>query len=191
MKPIFKIKLKILLFDVLFELLVDSIIFVFAYFSDRLLEVIVFYLSWNIIYRFFPKVFHFKFKTPFQNVIGCAICSCMCYFIYLKLSLPISISIFSGVLYGVFAHFILYKIQDYIELKNNVFKNSINIYNMSEEELRNYAKSKGLSEMIIDTLILRVINNYKWVEIQKERNYTKEGIRYHKERICKILDVKL
>lgn len=115
----------------------------------------------------------------------------MCYFIYLKLSLPISISIFSGVIYGIFAHFILYKIQDYIELKNNVFKNSIDIYNMSEEELRNYAKSKGLSEMIIDTLILRVINNYKWVEIQKERNYTKEGIRYHKERICKMLDVKL
>lgn len=52
MKPIFKIKLKILFFDVLFELLVDSIIFVFAYFSDRLLEVIVFYLSWNIGFSF-------------------------------------------------------------------------------------------------------------------------------------------
>lgn len=191
MKPILKIKLKMLFFNILFELLVDSIIIVFAYFSDRLLEVLAFYLSWNIIYRFFPKVFHFKFKTPFKNVIGCAICSCMCYFIYLKLSLPISISIFSSVLYGVLAHLVLYKIQDYIELKKNVAKSSISIYNMSEEELRNYAKSKGLSEMIIDTLILRVINNYKWIEIQKERNYTKEGIRYHKERICKILNVKL
>ena len=34
-------------------------------------------------------------------------------------------------------------------------------------------------------------NDNEWIEIQKERNYTKEGIRYHKERICKILNVKL
>ena len=63
--------------------------------------------------------------------------------------------------------------------------NKDELYAMSEEELRTFARSKGLSEMIVDTLVLKVIHNYKWIEIQEERNYTKEGIRYHKNRIFK------
>ena len=62
---------------------------------------------------------------------------------------------------------------------------------MTEEELRNYAKSKHISENMIDTLVLRVIYNYKWVEIQQERNFTKDGIRYHKEQLNKKLNIKL
>ena len=62
---------------------------------------------------------------------------------------------------------------------------------MSEEELRNYAKSKHLSEMMIDTLVLKVIHNYKWVEIQHERNYSKTAIIYHKKQICKTLNIEL
>ena len=82
----------------------------------------------------------------------------------------------------------LYKIQDYIDLKNKAVND---IYNLNEEQLRNYAKGKGLSETIIDTLVLRVIHNYRWVDIQKELNYSKDGIRYHKEQISKKLNIRL
>lgn len=108
-----------------------------------------------------------------------------------KLMFPVNISIFSSVIVGICINYLLYKAQDYLELKKQVAKQTIDIYKMTEDELRAYARSKCLSEMIIDTLILRVIHNYKWVEIQNERNYTKDGIRYHKEKINKTLGIKL
>lgn len=74
-----------------------------------------------------------------------------------------------------------------IELKQ--YK-QLDLYKMSEQELRQYAQSKGLSENICDTLILRVIHHYKWVDIEKERNFSKEGIRYHKEQIIEKLGFK-
>lgn len=67
---------------------------------------------------------------------------------------------------------------------------NIDLYSMTEIELRNYAKSKGLSEPIIDTLVLKIIKNYRWVDIQNELNFTKDGIRYHKEKIIEKLDIK-
>lgn len=191
MKPITKIKLKMFIINLFFELLVNSAILIFAYFSNRIIEVIAFYLSWNVFCRVFPKTFHYRASTPFNNVIGCAIFSCMFFAISIRLMLPISVSIFSSVFYGMLFHYILYKLQDYIDLVNEKKKNEINIYKMNEEELRNYAKSKHLSEMIIDTLVLRVIHNYKWIEIQNERNYSRTAIKYHKKRISEILGINL
>ena len=75
-------------------------------------------------------------------------------------------------------------------IKLKQYKN-IDIYKMSEVELRQYAQSRGLTENICETLVLRVIQNYRWVDIEKERNFTKEGIRYHKERIIKALEIDL
>lgn len=78
------------------------------------------------------------------------------------------------------------------ELINKLKKyKNIDIYKMSEAELRQYAQSKGLSENICDTLVLKVIQNYRWVDIEKERNFTKEGIRYHKQRIIEVLEIDL
>ena len=62
---------------------------------------------------------------------------------------------------------------------------------MEENDLRAYAISKHISENMIDTLVLRLKENYRWCEIQQERGYTKEGIRYHKETLQKMLCVKL
>ena len=62
---------------------------------------------------------------------------------------------------------------------------------MSEDELRTYATSKGLPEIMIDTLILKVLHNYRWVDIMTERNYSKTAIRYHKAQIIEKLDIKL
>lgn len=67
----------------------------------------------------------------------------------------------------------------------------INIYSMTEDELRVYATSKRLNEPMITTLILRVKNNYKWCEIAQETSYSKQGIIYHKKKLEKVLDMKL
>lgn len=186
-----RIRLKLILIDVLFEFVVNSIILLVAYFTNRIIETILFYISWRVFRFAVPKIFHVKVKSPIMSVVGCGICSCATFIISTQLMLPIGISIFSSVVVGAIVNFILYKVQDYIDLKNCEMKEAINIYSMTEEDLRNYAKSKHISEQIIDTLILRVIHNYKWVEIQQQRNFTKDGIRYHKEQLNKKLNVKL
>jgi hypothetical protein len=109
----------------------------------------------------------------------------------MKLMLPISVSIFSSVIVGISINYILYRIQDYIDLKKEVAKETINIYKMTEDELRKYAISKHLSEMMVDTLVLKVIHNYRWVDIRNERNYTRTGMDYHKKTIEKKLNIKL
>lgn len=186
-----KIKLKIILINILFELFVNSIIILVAYLFDRIIETLFFYIAWRVFRYVVPKIFHVKTSKPIMSVMGCGICSCATFVISMRFMLPINISLFSSVCIGIVINFILYKLQDYIDLKNESCKKTIDIYSMTEDELRNYAKSKHISENMIDTLILRVIHNYKWVEIQQERNFTKDGIRYHKEQLNKKLNIKL
>ena len=191
MKVTTKIKLKLFAFDLTFELIVNSIILTMAYFSNKIVETLAFYLSWRVFRFAVPKIFHFKGKTPFMSILGCMVCSCLVFGVAIQLMLPISISIFSSVLVGILMNFILYKIQDYLDLKKEVAKETINIYKMTEDELRKYAISKHLSEMMIDTLVLKVIHNYRWVDIRNERNYTRTGMDYHKQTIEKKLNIKL
>lgn len=191
MKANTKIKIKLFLLNFIFELIVNSIILFIAFISDKIIETLLFYIVWRVFRFAYPKIFHCKLNTPLMSIVGCLFCSILCFMVATKLMFNISISIFSSVIVGICINYLLYKAQDYLELKKQVAKQTIDIYKMTEDELRAYAISKGLSEMIIDTLILRVIHNYKWVEIQNERNYTKDGIRYHKEKINKTLGIKL
>lgn len=191
MKVTTKIKLKIFALDLAFELIVNSIILTMAYFSNKIVETLLFYLAWRVFRFAVPKIFHFKGKTPLMSILGCMFCSCLVFGVAIHLMLPIQISIFSSVIVGILMNFILYKIQDYLDLKKQVAKETINIYTMTEDKLRKYAASKGLSEMMVDTLVLKVIHNYRWVEIRNERNYTRTGIDYHKQTIEKKLNIKL
>lgn len=191
MKTKTKIRIKLILINILFELVINSVILLIAFIYNKIFETLLFYFSWNIFRYAFPKVFHFTFSKPLFNIIGCFICSVACFTIAIRNIFNINISIFSSVIIGIVINYLLYKTRDYISLRNKMIKETVNIYKLSEDELRAYAKSKHLGEMIIDTLVLRVIYNYKWVEIQRERNYTKDGIRYHKQVIEKKLNIKL
>ena len=192
MKTYTKIKIKILLFNLLFELIMWTGIGFCAYINKKIMETIFFAICWCVYRHSFPKDYHFRHsKKPLLNVLGCLFWSSVIFWIIIPNLLPVTISIFASVIAGMAVNFLLYKFQDYLDLKKEVVKQTVNIYKMSEEELRNYAKSKGLSEMIIDTLVLRVIHNYRWVEIRNERNYSRRGIDYHKETIEKKLNVKL
>lgn len=65
----------------------------------------------------------------------------------------------------------------------------IDLYKMSEDDIRKYARSKGLSENIIDTLVLKIVYGYRWIDIMNERNYSKTAIRYHKQQIIEKLNI--
>lgn len=191
MTALTKIKIKITALNIAFEVVVNSIVLFVGYMADKLILTLLFYLPFHLLRYAVPKVYHARKNKPLVNLVKCIFYSGLCYFISIKLMLPIGVSIFSSVLAGIGINLTLYAIQDYSDLKTEQSKQAINIYSMTEDELRAYAKSRGLSEMIIDTLVLRVVHNYRWVDIQNERNYSREGIKYHKKRICELLNVKI
>lgn len=186
-----KIRLKMFFLNLIFELVVNSLIFFVAYLCDKLLITALFYIPFHFLRYAVPKVFHAKGSKPIINLLRCVLFSCLCYFSAMKLMIPINVSIFSSVVVSIFINYVLYKIQDYIDLQRKDCKSLYDLCKMEENDLRAYAISKHISENMIDTLVLRLKENYRWCEIQQERGYTKEGIRYHKETLQKILCVKL
>lgn len=186
-----KIKLKISIINVLFEISVDTIIFLIAYFYGKILETLFFYVCWRTFRFAVPKIFHIRHSNPIVSILGCGLCSCFVFFLAIRLVDSTTISLFSSILLGIGINLLLYKAQDYLDLKADEAVRKSDIYSMNEEELRKYAKSKKINEQMIDTLVLRVIHNYKWIDIEFEKNFTKEGIRYHKEQLNKKLGLKL
>lgn len=192
MNAYLKIRLKLIAINLIFELFVNSIILLVAWFSNRIIETLSFYVAWRVFRTCMHKIFHFKAsKNPFMNICGCAVCSILCFIIAMQLMLPINISIFSSVIVGIIINYCLYKIQDYIDIKKEIVKQVKDVYAMTEDKLRIYARSKHLPEVMVDTLVLKVIHNYKWSEIMAERNYSKTAIRYHKKQISRYLSIEL
>ena len=66
---------------------------------------------------------------------------------------------------------------------------NIDLYKMSETELRQYGASKLLSEIQQDILVMRVIEHLKISEICKYRNYGRTTIKYHIAEIKKKLNI--
>ena len=66
---------------------------------------------------------------------------------------------------------------------------NINLYKMTETELRQYGASKLLSEVQQDILVMRVIEHLKISEICKYRNYGRTTIKYHIAEIKKKLNI--
>lgn len=178
--------------------LVFICVFAIAYIFKRYIEAVTFLIS------FFSLRYKFKTTFHYENVFYCLITTIIMFTLSIIFSQPIGVSLFGSVLFAFLDTWILWFIQDRFECKlalkakeiefNNLVAElnaSKDIYKMTEQELRQYAQSNGLSETICDTLVLKVIHNYRWVDIQKELNFTKEGIRYHKERIINKLKVNI
>lgn len=150
----------------------------------------MFCISHIVIRKYFDKQYHCG------TTALCLFTTLSIIFLGIAQALPIAISLLSTIPVSFFVCWVGYLAQYKIDLlkHNKELKrelDNLNLYKMTESELRNFAKSKNISEPLIDTLVLRVIHNYKWVEIEQERNFTKDGIRYHREQLNKKLNTKL
>ena len=162
-----------------------TVLISYSWLIDRIAEFVIIMVAYTLLRWCYPTTWHAK------NTLWCMFYSITIFCITTTLSLPLSTSILSSIVLSLLLTYLLYRLQLLVDSSLNKADNIDLIYSMTEEDLRNYAKSKHISEQIIDTLILRVIHNYKWVEIQQQRNFTKDGIRYHKEQLNKKLNVKL
>lgn len=171
-----------------------------AFICDKVIEAFFMLISFFALRYKFEKTFHC------QSTGNCTFLSISIFWVAIPFTLPIRISLFANTMVGFTICLLCYVAQCYVDNKNLVAKKdkqissmaellkkyeNIYIYKMNEDELRNYAKSKGLSEVITDTLVLKILKNYRWCDIMEERNYSKTAIRYHKQQIIKFLDIQL
>lgn len=183
-----------------YHLLVMGSVFVVATIFSKYFEAICFLVA------FFSL--RYKFDTTYHSdsIVICMALTVSIFSISVIICPPIYMYILVSILCAYIDCLCLWFIQDWLnKIKENKILNTqlyetimqlkhyknIDLYKMSETELRQYAQSKGLSEVICDTLVLKIIHNYRWVDIQKERNYSKDGIRYHKKQIISKLNVDL
>ena len=173
--------------------------------SYGLFDCLVFYFPFWFIRICFAETYHsnkWKHCKKWTRIM-------LCSGVFVMWILPIKYSLFNGLFVAFLCCLILYlvalEVNEKKEIKRynkkleleiekliaelKIYKN-IDLYKMTETELRAYAQSKGLSETICDTLILRIIHNYRWVDIERAKNFTKRGIDYHKEQIIKKLGFK-
>lgn len=190
-----KIKIKNTIFAMLTVIvasLIPAIIF------SKWAEAVIFFFCHWLIREQFPKQYHHIIPAICRSITASV------FFFGITFVLPLEISLLSAIPISYFISWIGFvkKNSDDFEIECEKFEvkieqliielkryKNIDLYKMSEEELRQFAQSRGLSETICDTLILRIKHHYRWVDIEKERNFTKEGIRYHKEQIIEKLGI--
>jgi hypothetical protein len=162
-------------------------------------EAVTFFFCHWFIREQFPKQYHHILAAICRNITACVL------FFGVSFTLPFELSLLSAIPICYFISWVgfIKKNSDDFEIKCEELEvkieqliielkqyKQIDLYKMSEEELRRFAQSRGLSEVICDTLVLRIVHHYRWVDIEKELNFSKEGIRYHKEQIIDKLGFK-
>lgn len=159
-----------------------------------------------LLVGFFALRYKFEKTYHCSTTALCTFVSIAIFWLAIPISMRIEQSLFFSILISLVICWFCYFLQCCVDNANLVKEKDIQIqrlikdlkkyenmelYSMSEQDLRTYAQSKGLSENIIDTLVLKVIHNYRWVDIIHERGYSKTAIRYHKQQIVKKLSIKL
>jgi DNA-binding CsgD family transcriptional regulator len=147
----------------------------------------------------FDKQFHFH-KTAYCLSLTLAII-----WFAIPSTLPVSLSLLSSIPIAFGICFVGFIVQDrldahketsYLEAKLNSillelekYKN-IDLFNMSEDDLRQYAASQGLSENQIDILCMKVYQHLKISEICRYANYGRTTVKYHLEQIKRKLNIR-
>lgn len=194
MKPITKIKLKLFLMDLAFNLVAFSLIGVFAFINEKLLEAALFYIAWVGLRYIVPKVFHYKFsKKPIMNILGCLFWSVAIYYIVILGICPVTTSIFISVLLSAGINFALYKVQDYVDLKSFHAEHSkFKIETATEDQiikcckLLNYKKYK--IELAIKFFVEKLSHDEVWDYMLKNKHdISLDTVMQYKYRILKDL----
>lgn len=195
MKAYTKIKIKLFLFDFTFNLIVFSLIGIFAYLNDKIIETILFYVAWLFVRYAFPKIFHFKqSKTAILNILGCLFWSVLIFYVVIRHLFPVSISIFMSVIISVGVNYILYKIQDYIDLKLYFARNSkFSIETATKEQIEkccnllHYKKDK--TTLAILFFVEKLSNEQVWnYMLKNKQNVELDTVRQYRYRILKDLN---
>lgn len=169
-----------------------------SYLFNRWIEGTMFVIAHICIRNAFDKQFHFN-KTAYCLSLTMAVI-----WFAIPITMPITTSLLSSVPIAFLICFFGFLAQDRIDVvrKNrdltreidsliseiNLYK-KVDIYNMSEQELRQYGAKNQLSEVQQDLLCMRVLEHLKISEICKFHNYGRTTIKYHLGQIKRKLGI--
>lgn len=194
-KTSFKLKIEKFFTEQLWQLLiVIAFLFISAFIFNKYVESILFCISHTFIRNAFKKQYHCGTTAlclSFTLGIG---------WIGITTSLPLEVSSLSSVPICFIIAFLGFIAQDRIdiiiltkgletEIANLKENNKIELYKMTEEQLRQFGASKGLSETQQDILVYKVIEHLKISEICEYRNYGRTTIKYHISEIKRKLNI--
>ena len=180
------------------HILVIAFVFICAWLFDKYVEAFMFCVAHIVIRKYFDKQYHSG------SIAVCMFITLSVIFFGIAYALPTAISLLSTIPMCFAISWVGYITQDRIDnLRNNkILQNELdnalakisyyeklNIYKMSETELRQYSASRGLSELQQDIIVMRVIEHLKISEICRYRNYGRTTIKYHIAQIKQKLDI--
>lgn len=169
-----------------------------AWLFNRWVEAFLFVVAHICIRNSFDKQFHFN-KTAYCLSLTLAII-----WFAIPVTLPITASLLSSIPIAYLICFFGFIAQDRLDviLKNHDLEKEMDsliselklykdleIYNMTEEELRQYGAKNQLSEVQIDILCYRIFQHLKISEIYKYYNYGRTTIKYHLGQIKQKLGI--
>lgn len=178
--------------------LVIAFVFLLAWILNKYAEAVMFCVAHIVIRKYFDKQYHCgKTATCMFTTLSIA-------FFGIQYTLPIALSLLSTIPMCCFISWVGYVVQDridqiaerkylQIEVDNLIAEikeyENIDLYKMTETELRQYGASKMLSEVQQDILVMRVLEHLKISEICKYHNYGRTTIKYHIAEIKRKLNI--
>lgn len=185
MKPRTRVLLQFWAIRIALYLIFLIINLAYALFINKSFELIIVLIAYTVLRWCFPTTWHH------HKTLNCICYSTIGFCIFTTFTISINISLFGGVLTGYLVSYALYIIQDRIDTKIilRAYKNKT-IWTMSEEELRDYCKLKGIKRDRIDFVVYVVIYHWHFSEIAAKLGYALDTIKDWSEICKKKLNIK-
>lgn len=167
------LKLKFLIFKSKWYLLIFLISGIYSYFINKEIELILFFISYVFLRYEFPKTYHNS------NFYKCIFWSIVMMILSVYVLLPRNVSLISSVPIAFLVDYVLFRIQDYIDLKNlKPIKKEFDINNCTKYALIKRCKKVGLSKneieiaikMFYEKLTIKELADYLGIEPQSANN---------------------
>lgn len=143
-----------------------------AYFLDRILELTIILISYTLLRWCYPKTWHHK------QVLYCLLYSIAFFIILQKLSLPLSVSLFSGIVLAILFTYYLYKFQCLVDIKIEKTKNTRTVFDLTKTEFYELLNDSTISQEEKDAVELRVLEHYKGKQWYTAMGYCKRQCQY-------------
>lgn len=157
----------------------------YAFLIGKPLELFVVLSAYTALRWCFPTTWHH------QKTLNCICYATIGFCIFNTFTIPITISLFGGVLTGYLVSLGLYILQDRIDSKILLkeFQNKT-IWNMNETELREYCRVKGIKRDRIDFVVYVLIHHWRFADIAIKLGYSLETIKDWSELCKRKLNIK-
>lgn len=145
---------------------------VIAYFLDRLLELAIILISYTLLRWCYPKTWHHK------QVLYCLLYSVAFFMILQRLSLPLSVSLFSGIVISILFTYYLYKFQCVLDAKIEKTKSTRTVLDLTKTEFYELLNESTISQEEKDAVEYRVIYHYKGQQWYQACGFCKRNCQY-------------